>query len=69
MTTVPETIEQLHQEVLTSHALNYLANFEYLSITLYFEYNCNGPIIQEMVRLNGSKRVLTLLSQTINELR
>lgn len=69
MTTVPETIEQIQQEVLSSHALNYLAHFQYLSISLYFEYNCNGPVIQEMVRLNGSRSIIVALSDEIEKLR
>ncbi len=69
MTTLPESIDAIYEETLTNYALDYLERPNDLSLIAYFEYNCNGPIIQEMVRLNGVKNVLASLSQTIKELR
>jgi hypothetical protein len=59
--------QDLYKEVLLKKAYDFMSSGKE-SITVFFEENCNGPIFQETVRLNGANRVINDLIETINNL-
>ena len=49
--------EDLYEAVLLKKAYDFMSSGKE-TIAVFFEENCNGPIFQEMVRLNGAKSVI-----------
>jgi hypothetical protein len=59
--------EDLYEAVLIKKAYDFMSSGKE-NIIVFFEENCNGPIFQEMVKLNGAKSVINDLIDTINNL-
>jgi hypothetical protein len=59
--------EDLYEAVLIKKAYDFMSWGEE-NIIVFFEENCNGPIFQEMVRLNSARSVINDLIDTINKL-
>jgi hypothetical protein len=63
------TKEDMYDIALKTRAYEYLNNYQHLDLVAYFEMQCTGPVIAELVRNEGAHWVIGTLGILIEDLR